>query len=68
MDSDDFDEDITLKPYLKYKYQKVSTKRPLTEKIAFLKTINGSKSDYVYGLNPLKEKGSCYFHLKKGTL
>ena len=56
MDSDDFNKDIALKPYLKYKYQEVSIKRLFIEKTAFLEAINGSRSDHIYGLNPLKKK------------
>ena len=42
MNSDDFGEDITLKLYLKYKYQAVLKGPKKDEKEAFLKAINDS--------------------------
>ena len=66
VDSDNFGKEITSKPYPKYQYQSVSVGRPLTEKTAFLKAINGSNSDHICGLNPLKKSGWCYFCPQKG--
>ena len=40
MNSDDFNKDITLKPYLKYKYKAVLKGLRTEGKKAFLKTIN----------------------------
>ena len=68
VDSDDFGEDITLKPYLKYKYQEFSKGPKKEGKEAFLKAINGSNIDHIFGLNLLKKKGYCYFCLKKSIL
>ena len=67
MDSDDFGEDIGLKPYSKYEYQSVSSGPKRAENEAFLKAINGSV-DHLYDLHPLRKKGYCVFCPKKSTL
>jgi hypothetical protein len=57
--------DFTLKPYLKYQYQ-LPLKGPKSmEKDAFLKAINRSLTNYLYGLNPLNKRGYYFFYLKK---
>ena len=63
--NDDFGEEITSKPYPKYVYEPVS-KGPKSEKIeAFLENIDGFSSDHIYGENPLKKRGYCFFCPKK---
>jgi hypothetical protein len=47
VDNDNFEEEITLKPYLKYVYQPVSKGPKLAEKEAFLKAMIGSLN-YLY--------------------
>ena len=61
MNSDDFREEITLKPYLKYQYQIDLGGRKSTEKTAFLEAINGLNIDHIYGLNLLVTKGLVLF-------
>jgi hypothetical protein len=68
VNNDNFDKDIVSKPYPKYKYQSVSKGPKSAKKEAFLEAINGSNLDHIYGLNPLKTKGWCYFCLKEGIL
>ena len=68
VNSDDFGEEITSKPYPKYEYEEVSVGRPSTDISAFLEAIDGSISDHIYGLNPLGKKSWCYFCPKKGFL
>ena len=51
MNFDDFDKDIALKPYLKYKYQAVLKGPKEEEREAFLKAINDSLN-HLYGENP----------------
>ena len=65
VDSDDFGEAIDSKPYPKYIYQPVSKGPKSTRKKAFLEAINRMDSDHIYGLNPSKKKGWCYFCPKK---
>jgi hypothetical protein len=60
VDNDDFDKDIDLKPYLKYKYQSVLKEPKRLEKKAFLRAINGS-INHSYDLNPFRKKGYCCF-------
>jgi hypothetical protein len=68
VNNDNFEEKIALKPYLKYVYQPVLKGLKLVKKEAFLKAINGVSLDHLYGLNPLKKKGWCYFCLKKSII
>jgi hypothetical protein len=64
VNNNDFNKDIILKLYSKYKYQSF-LKGPKPEKNkAFLKDINGSISDHLYDLNLLEKKG-YYVILKK---
>jgi hypothetical protein len=51
----DFDEDIVLKPYLKYKYQSVSTGPKTVKNKAFLKVFNRLNSEYLFVQNPLNK-------------
>jgi hypothetical protein len=57
--------DFISKPYLKYQYQRGSKGLKSTEKEAFLKAINGSLSDYLYSLNPLRKRLLYFLFLKK---
>ena len=50
MNSDDFGEDITLKLYLKYKYQAIFKGLKREEKKAFLRAIN-INLNYLYSEN-----------------
>jgi hypothetical protein len=68
VDTDDFGADFTSKPYPKYQYQTRSKGPKSAEKEAFLKTINGSHLNHLYGINPLKTTGHCFFYPKKSTL
>jgi hypothetical protein len=56
------------KPYPKYEYQPEKSGPKKAEKESFLKAINGSNSDHLYGLNPLGKKNHCFFCPKKSTL
>jgi hypothetical protein len=56
VNNNNFGEDITLKPYLKYHYKAVSKGSKSGKKEAFLETINRSFSDHLYDLNPLGKK------------
>ena len=47
MDSDEFDMDIALKPYLKYKHQADLTGSKSEEKNFFLKAINRLNLDHI---------------------
>ena len=51
MDSDNFKEKITLKPYLKYQYQTVLIGPNRKEKEAILKAIN-YRLNHLYSENP----------------
>ena len=66
--NDDFKKEITLKPYSKYVYQPVLKGWKSDEKEAILKTINGLNIDHIYGLNPLKKNGWCFFCPQKTAL
>jgi hypothetical protein len=55
VDNDNFEEEITLKPYPKYVYQPVSKGLKLAENEAFLKAMNGSLN-HLYGEYLLKKK------------
>ena len=67
MDSDHFGEDITLNLYPKYKYKAV-LKGPKREgKEAFLKAINDHPG-HLYGENPQKIRGYCFFCVKKSNI
>jgi hypothetical protein len=57
VNNDNFEEEITLNPYLKYVYQPVLKGLKLAEKEAFLKAINGVSLNHLYSLNLLKKKG-----------
>ena len=61
MDSDNFREEITLKPYLKYQYQTVLTGPKKKEKEAFLKAIS-DRLNHLFGENPEKKRGYCFFY------
>ena len=50
MDSDNFREKITLKPYLKFQYQTFLTGPKRKEKEAFLRAIN-DRLNHLYGEN-----------------
>jgi hypothetical protein len=64
VDNDDFEEEITLKPYPKYVYQTAKKGPKTAEKKTFLKAISGV-SNYLYGLNPLKKEVIAFFLLKQ---
>jgi hypothetical protein len=64
MNKDSFNNDITLKPYLKYEYQAVSKGLKTVGKEAFLKAID-RVSNHLYNLNLLEKKGRCFFYIKK---
>ena len=64
MNSDDFDEDITLKLYLKYKYQAIFKGLKREEKKAFLRAIN-INLNYLYSENLYKKKDISFFIFKK---
>ena len=66
MNSNDFDEDITLKPYPKYKYQEVLRGPKKEGKEAFLKAIS-DQSNHLYGENPAGKRGYCFFCPKKSN-
>jgi hypothetical protein len=68
VDNEDFREEITLKLYLKYVYDSVLTGPKTTEKESILKNIKRNSFDYLYGENPLKKRGYCFFCPKKGVL
>ena len=61
VNSDDFGEEITSKPYPKYKYEEVLKGRKKEGKEAFLKAIHESDMDHISGLNPLRKIGWCFF-------
>ena len=61
MDSDNFKEEITLKPYLKYQYQTVLIRPKRKEKEAFLKVIN-DHLNHLYGEIRRKKKGILFFY------
>jgi hypothetical protein len=65
VNNNDFGEDITSKLYLKYHYKAVSKGLKSVKKEAFSEIINGSFSDHLYNLNPLRKKNWCFFCLKK---
>jgi hypothetical protein len=67
VDNNNFKEEITSKPYLKYVYQSISKGLKLAEKEAFLKIINGSLN-YLYSEHPLKKRGFCFLYSKKRSL
>ena len=67
MDSDEFGEDITLKPYLKYKYQAVLTGPKREKGYAFLKAVNGLNRPYLW-FKSIKKEELILFYLKKDTL
>jgi hypothetical protein len=56
VNNNNFREDITLKPYLKYYYKAVSKGSKSVKKESFLEVINGSFSNYLYNLNLLGKK------------
>jgi hypothetical protein len=66
--NDDFGEDIVSKPYPEYKYQSVLKGPKIREKGAFLKAINRSNLDHLYGLNPLEKRSNYFFCPKKVIL
>jgi hypothetical protein len=65
VNNNDYEEEITSKPYPKYVYKSTEKGLKTAEKEAFLKTINGFSSSYIYDENPLKKRGYCFFCLKK---
>jgi Transposase IS4 len=60
VDNDDFGEDISSKPYLKYNYQSVLKEPKRLEKKAFLRAINNS-INHSYDLNLFRKKGYYCF-------
>ena len=68
MDTNDFREKITFKPYLKYVYQPVLKGPKTAQKEAFLEAINRISLDHSYKENIFKKSGPCFFYLKKGAL
>jgi hypothetical protein len=66
VDSNEFGEDIASKPYLKYKYQEVSTGPKRGGKEASLNTINDF-SNHLYIERSRKERGHCYFCVEKSN-
>ena len=67
MDNDDFGEEITSKPYLKYVYQPAKKGPKTAEKEAFLRAIDDF-SNHLYGENPSKKRGRYFFCTKKSNL
>jgi hypothetical protein len=51
VENDNFSEDIISKPYLKYKYQSVSTGLKSVKKEAFFKAISKEDLEHLYVLN-----------------
>ena len=67
VDSDDFGEEITSKPYPKYKYEEVSKGPKREGKEAFFKIINDD-SNHLYLENPERKRGFCIFCIPKKGL
>jgi hypothetical protein len=67
VDNDNFGEEITSKPYLKYVYEPVLTGPKPAKKEEILKDINRFSSNYLYGENPFKKRG-YYFLCSKKTI
>jgi hypothetical protein len=65
VNNNDFEEEITSKPYPKYVYQTAEKGPKSAKKEAFLKTIIRNSSDYIYDENPLKKQVIVFFVLKK---
>jgi hypothetical protein len=65
VNNNNFKEEITLKPYLKYVYKIVKRGLKTVEKEAFLKAINRFSSNHLYGENLLINKGGIFFVRKK---
>ena len=63
--NDDFEKEITSKPYLKYVYQTIEKESKPTKKEVFLETINECSSIHLYKKHPLKKRGYCLLYIKK---
>jgi hypothetical protein len=66
VNNDDFGEEITSKPYLKYVYQHFLKGPKPAKKEAFLKAINDFKN-HLYNEHPLKKRGLYFFCSKKSN-
>ena len=64
MKNDDFDEDIMLKPYLKYKYQSISIQLKPVRKEVFLSVFNELNTEHLLAHNPLNRRDYCFFYTK----
>jgi hypothetical protein len=67
VNNNDFKEEITSKPYLKYVYHTAEKGPKSAKKEAFLKTINGY-SNHLYDKYSLEKRGFCFFCSKKSNL
>jgi hypothetical protein len=67
VDNEDFKRDIMIKPYLKYRYNPLTTEPKRVSREAFLTAINGSQKDHLYLLNPAGNRGYCFFCSKKSN-
>ena len=56
VDSNDFKDEFHSKPYLKYVYKPPSSGPKRSKNINFLKAVNWSLTDHLYGLDPLKRR------------
>ena len=65
--NNDFGEEITLKPYLKYVYEPVS-KGPKSNKTEEILEHIDDFSNHQYSENPSKKRGYFVFCVKKSTL
>jgi hypothetical protein len=65
IDNDKFRVDFTLKPYPKYQYQPPLKRAKNFRKKDFLKAINRSPLNHLYGLNPLGKRNYYYFLFQK---
>ena len=63
--NNDFGEEIISKLYSKYVYQPLLKERKSIERKVFLETIDRFSFDHLYGKNPSKKKGHCFFYPKK---
>lgn len=65
MDNNIFEEEITLKLYLKYIYKKVEKGPKIKEKRAFFINFNRFSSDHLYSKNLLRKRGFYFFKRRK---
>jgi hypothetical protein len=66
VENNDFNKNIVLKSYLKYKYQSVLIGLKTVKNKAFLKVFNKFNSEFLFIQNPLNKRGYYIFCSKRG--